>query len=218
MEEKEEAEYLMRELIKRMKTQKAVAAKLGQTPQAFNYSLNYAQTVPLKRIIMMKVLLNELLLKERAATLIPTPLIEDAHLKLELSTSERKEILANFKAVQSFLLANYNSHFSLKMINTEIYGDLNLLEAEKNTQLPLRTAFIGLLACCDKSGQFYWEPEHLKAIIFPYISINFRQLLDVLCTYGFVEKKWIAGRLFGCIPLKNRFVYEVQSKKKYKKC
>ena len=208
MEEKAEAEYLMRELIKRMKTQKAVAAKLGQTTQAFNYSLHHAQSVPLKRILAMRVLLNELLNKEASPTLIPTPLIESTRLKLELSDLDKKHILTHFKAVHGFLLTNDRKNPSLKLVNTAIYCDSHLLEAEKNTRLPLRTAFMGLLACSDKNGQFYWEPEHLKSTIFPYVPINFSQLLDSLCTCGFVQKKQIAGRLFGYIPLKNKFVYE----------
>lgn len=215
MEEKAEAEYLMRELIKQMKTQKAVAERLGQTKQAFNYSLHHAQSVPLKRILAMRVLLDELLAKE-SANLIPTPLIESTRLKLELSHLNKKDILAHFKAAQAFLLSRYRhgttSHFSLKMINTTIYCDPDLLEAEKNTRLPLRTAFIGLLACCDKDGQFYWDTEWLKATIFPYTPINFSQLLEALFACGLIHKKQVAGRLFGYVPLKNIFVYEDQLK------
>lgn len=135
MEEKAEAEYLMRELIKRMKTQKAVAAKLGQTTQAFNYSLHHAQSVPLKRILAMRVLLNELLNKEASPTLIPTPLIESTRLRLELSGADKKHILTHFKAVHGFLLANNSKNpSSLKLVNTAIYCDSNLLEAEKHTR------------------------------------------------------------------------------------
>lgn len=159
MEEKAEAEYLMRELIKRMKTQTAVAGKLGQSKQAFNKSLHHGPSVPLKRMVAMRELLNQLIAEETQTACIPVPITDAARLKLALLTSEKKDMLAHFKAIQSILLPNYATaaafELPLKMINTAIYYYPPLLEAEKTTHLPLRTTFIGLLACCDSNGYFY---------------------------------------------------------------
>ena len=64
MQEHVETKFLMQALITRLKTQKAVSQRLGISKQSFNTALNHGKTIPLKLILQMKELLNQLMLEK----------------------------------------------------------------------------------------------------------------------------------------------------------
>ncbi len=53
-----DSEWIMRQLIKHMKTQTAVAKALGKSKQVFNYWLNHSNKVPFDQYLSMKILLK----------------------------------------------------------------------------------------------------------------------------------------------------------------
>ena len=91
----------------------------------------------------------------------------------------------------------------IRTIKPEFFNHDRLFDAEHETKLPLRLAYIGLWCAADREGRFRWEPRRLRAQIFPYENIDFSRVLDALTTRGFIVKYCKAGVddvCFGSIP------------------
>lgn len=66
--------------------------------------------------------------------------------------------------------------------------DEQLFEAEKNKGLPLRIAYLGLVAESDKNGCFPWMPRTLKHKICPHDDgVIFTDVLEVLEALALIE-------------------------------
>ena len=88
----------------------------------------------------------------------------------------------------------------IRTVKPEFFLHDGLFEAEKETCLPLRLAYIGLWCACDREGRFKWEPRRLGVSILPYDSIEFSRVLDALTTRGFLVKYRVGGEWFGFVP------------------
>lgn len=88
----------------------------------------------------------------------------------------------------------------IRTIKPEFFSHEILFDAERETGLPLRLAFIGLWTCCDREGRFEWRPRPLKTHIMPYDEVDFSRVLDALATRGFVVKYVSNSREYGSIP------------------
>lgn len=88
----------------------------------------------------------------------------------------------------------------IRTVKPELFRHDALFEAEKNFQLPLRLAFIGLFTCCDKEGRFKWEPRSLKLDILPYDTVDFALVLNALWETGFIQKYSWQNKHYGFIP------------------
>jgi len=88
----------------------------------------------------------------------------------------------------------------IRTIKPEFFLHDRLFDAEKESALPLRLAFIGLWCAADREGRFSWEPRRLGATILPYDGLDFSRVLDALVTRGFVERYASESREFGVIP------------------
>lgn len=311
MDIKTEAEKVMWDLIRVMKTQKAAAKALGQSKQLFNYWLNYANKVPHDQLLAMKELLQKKQLQHDSNSLTPiqnhAPNNQSIRTELKLSeqvkramefekelgqrrgrptndNKKSKEISRTcdefkgrtdtaaaqkfgFKSKDTYLRAKkvvlsncselinamdekiitihhaaqlttlpheaikvllakgaaavidflktkkqpaHNANIQIeKLINLNIFQNELLQKAEKDFQLPLISAFIGLIACCDECGGFHWQPTKLKARILPYTSLDFAQLLLALNQSGLIQKDESVGKTYWRIPLIKQFVREV---------
>jgi hypothetical protein len=88
----------------------------------------------------------------------------------------------------------------IRTVKPELFRHEALFEAEQQSKLPLRLAFIGLFTACDREGRFKWKPRALKLDVLPYDQIDFSRVLDALLTHGFIVKYALDGDEFGCIP------------------
>lgn len=88
----------------------------------------------------------------------------------------------------------------IRTIKPEFFTHEGIFEAEMESKLPLRLAFIGLWCAADREGRFKWEPRRLGVSILPYDSKDFSRVLDALCTRGFIVKYTVNGAWFGYIP------------------
>ena len=88
----------------------------------------------------------------------------------------------------------------IRTVKPELFRHEDLYEAEIESGLPLRLAFIGLFTCCDREGRFEWRPRQLKLDVMPYDTTDFSHVLDALERIGLVEKYLADGREIGCIP------------------
>lgn len=88
----------------------------------------------------------------------------------------------------------------IRTVKPELFRHELLFEAEQETGLPLRIAFIGLFCCCDREGRFEWRPRQLKLDVLPYDNHDFSRVLDALATRGLIVKYRVDGSDYGCIP------------------
>jgi len=88
----------------------------------------------------------------------------------------------------------------IRTVKPALFKHEELFDAEQETGLPLRLAFIGLFTQCDREGRFGWHPRQLKSDILPYDEVDFSRVLDALLTRGFVVKYGVGGEVFGHIP------------------
>lgn len=88
----------------------------------------------------------------------------------------------------------------IRTIKPEFFKHEDLFEAEIQTQLPLRVAFIGIWTICDREGRFKWRPRQIKTDVLPYDECDFSRVLDALATRGFVVKYASNGEYFGHVP------------------
>lgn len=88
----------------------------------------------------------------------------------------------------------------IRTIKPEFFTHEALFEAESETGLPLRLAFIGLWCAADREGRFKWHPRRLGVQILPYDGTDFLRVLDALVTRGFLVKYRVGDECFGAIP------------------
>lgn len=88
----------------------------------------------------------------------------------------------------------------IRTVKPELFRHEGLFEAEQETGLPLRLAFIGLFTVSDREGRFRWQPRQLKLDVMPYDSHDFSRVLDALMTRGFIVKYACCNEQYGAIP------------------
>lgn len=89
----------------------------------------------------------------------------------------------------------------IRTVKPEFFLHGDLYDAEVQSGLPLRLAFIGLWCAADREGRFKWEPRRLKAQILPYDeAVDFSRVLHALATRGFIRHYASSGAEFGDIP------------------
>lgn len=88
----------------------------------------------------------------------------------------------------------------IRTIKPEFFHHEGIYEAELQTNLPLRLAFIGLWCAADREGRFKWEPRRLGVQILPYDNADFSRVLDALATRGFIAKYVCDDVHYGVIP------------------
>jgi hypothetical protein len=88
----------------------------------------------------------------------------------------------------------------IRTIKPEFFRHEDLFDAEVETGLPLRIAFIGLWTVCDKEGRFEWRPRSLKMDVLPYDDVDFSRVLHALATRGFIVRYEVGGKEYGCVP------------------
>jgi hypothetical protein len=88
----------------------------------------------------------------------------------------------------------------IRTVKPEFFQHERLHEAEVESGLPLRLAFVGLWTQCDREGRFEWRPARLKLNILPWDDVDFSRVLDALVTRGFVVQYTVDGQEIGAIP------------------
>lgn len=89
----------------------------------------------------------------------------------------------------------------IRTVKPELFKHGDLYDAEKETGLPIRVAFIALFTVCDREGRFKWRPRELKLECLPYDDVDFSRVLHALATRGFLVKYALqTGEEYGCIP------------------
>jgi len=88
----------------------------------------------------------------------------------------------------------------IRTVKPEFFNHEGIFDAEHETNLPLRLAFIGLWCAADREGRFKWESRRLKTQIMPYDLCDFSRVLDALMTRGFIVKYATETGEYGCIP------------------
>lgn len=89
----------------------------------------------------------------------------------------------------------------IRTVKPRLFQHSGLFDAEHETGLPLRLAYIGLFTCCDREGRFKWDERELKLHVLPWDEIDFSRVLDALVTRGFVVRYACeSGEEYGAIP------------------
>lgn len=88
----------------------------------------------------------------------------------------------------------------IRTVKPEFFTHEGLFEAEKETGLPIRIAFVGLWCAADREGRFRWQPRRLGVQIMPYDQADFSRVLHACLTRGFVVAYRVNGEVFGVIP------------------
>ncbi|TCG08359.1 hypothetical protein BZM27_12550 [Paraburkholderia steynii] len=89
----------------------------------------------------------------------------------------------------------------IRTVKPELFAHEELYDAEKETGLPLRLAFIGLFTVADREGRFRYKPRTLKKDVMPYDEVDFERVLDALITRGFLVRYTSAtGEALALIP------------------
>lgn len=93
----------------------------------------------------------------------------------------------------------------IRTVKPELFKHGGLFDAEQETNLPIRLAFIALFTCCDREGRFKWRPRDLKVDCLPHDDVDFSRVLDALTTRGFVVRYASEDRSeYGYIPTFNK--------------
>jgi len=92
----------------------------------------------------------------------------------------------------------------IRTVKPELFQHCGLFDAEAESGLPLRLAFIGLFTCCDREGRFKWRPRELKLAVLPHDDIDFSRVLDALASHGFIRRYTMGAESYGVIPTWNR--------------
>ncbi|HEY2024596.1 hypothetical protein [Paraburkholderia sp.] len=89
----------------------------------------------------------------------------------------------------------------IRTVKPSLFQHSGLFDAEHDTGLPLRLAYVGLFTCCDREGRFKWDERELKLHILPWDDLDFSRVLDALVTRGFVmDYASETGERYGVIP------------------
>jgi hypothetical protein len=87
-----------------------------------------------------------------------------------------------------------------RLVSPELFLHGELFDAEQESGLPLRLAFIGLWTQADRRGLFAWKPRELKLHVLPHDAVNMADTMSALCRHGFVEYYEVEGKGYGRIP------------------
>lgn len=88
----------------------------------------------------------------------------------------------------------------IRTVKPEFFDHEGIYDAESQSGLPLRIAFIGLWTQADREGRFRVEPRRLKSRVLPFDDVDFSRVLDALATRGFIRIYSVKGRQYACIP------------------
>ncbi|ACC76129.1 hypothetical protein PPMP20_18875 [Paraburkholderia phymatum] len=89
----------------------------------------------------------------------------------------------------------------IRTVKPELFSHEELYDAEKETGLPLRLAYIGLFTVADREGRFRYKPRTLKKDVLPYDEVDFERVLDALVTRGYLVRYTSAtGEALAYIP------------------
>nr|PZN74899.1 MAG: hypothetical protein DIU56_17230 [Pseudomonadota bacterium] len=88
----------------------------------------------------------------------------------------------------------------IRTIKPELAKHELMFDAEIETGLPLRFAWVMLFTVCDREGRFLWRPRTLKSDILPYDDVDFSRVLDAWLTRGFVVRYRVGNAWYGWIP------------------
>lgn len=88
----------------------------------------------------------------------------------------------------------------IRTIKPEFFLHEGLADAEAETGLPVRLAFVGLWTICDREGRFAWRPRAIGAQLFPYHQQDMDEILSALESIGCVARYEAGGKVYGCIP------------------
>ena len=88
----------------------------------------------------------------------------------------------------------------IRTVKPELFRHEELFDAELETGLPLRLAFIGLFTVSDCEGRFHWKPRTLKLDVLPHDIIDFVEVLNALEHHGFIQSYAVDGVKYGWIP------------------
>lgn len=98
-------------------------------------------------------------------------------------------------------LANWGSDMArIRTVKPDLFRHEGLYEAEIQTGLPLRLAFIGLFTVADREGVFRWQPRQIKLDVMPYDNVDFSRVLDALATRHFIVRYACGTDEYGVIP------------------
>lgn len=102
----------------------------------------------------------------------------------------------------------------IRTIKPQLGRHRDLYDLEVETGFPIRFVWALFPTVCDREGRFIWRPWEIKLDILPYDSVDFDRLMDVLWTFGFLEKYQHGGVIYGCIPtfLKHQVVNAREAK------
>ena len=88
----------------------------------------------------------------------------------------------------------------IRTIKPELFRHEELFDAELESGLPLRLAFMGLFTVADCEGRFVWKPRTLKLDVLPHDTVDFAAVLNALAATGFIQRYEVAGHVYGLIP------------------
>lgn len=88
----------------------------------------------------------------------------------------------------------------IRTVKPDLFRHEALFEAEQQSGLPLRLAFIGLFTACDREGRFRWQPRQIKLDVMPYDACDFSRVLDALASRGFLVRYACGDDEYGVIP------------------
>lgn len=88
----------------------------------------------------------------------------------------------------------------IRTVKPDLFRHEALFDAELESGLPLRLAFIGLFTVADCEGRFIWKPRTLKLDVLPHDTVDFSAVLSALERAGFIERYEVDGVHYGLIP------------------
>ena len=88
----------------------------------------------------------------------------------------------------------------IRTVKPDLFRHEDLFDAEMESGLPLRLAFIGLFTVADCAGRFIWKPRTLKLDVLPHDSVDFSAVLNALEAGGFIQSYTVNGQRYGYIP------------------
>lgn len=93
----------------------------------------------------------------------------------------------------------------IRTVKPDLFRHEDLFDAEMESGLPLRLAFIGLFTVADCAGRFVWKPRTLKLDVLPHDLIDFAQVLNALERHGFIQSYEVDGMKYGRITRWSRW-------------
>jgi hypothetical protein len=88
----------------------------------------------------------------------------------------------------------------IRTVKPGLFRHEALFDAEQQSGLPLRLAFVGLFTVADREGRFRWRPRHLKLDVLPYDSVDMEAVLKALEAAGFICAYEVEGERLAFIP------------------